>query len=166
MIFEIDKLTKAKGNDIKKPLENAYINKYGPKYESLSDFKMFHIDYYVEKGVSSLATISNSNEILCFAVYKSLTIEQVIEDYETGLFSEIPDKKKLDDLLKYLPNECIYIDFIESFKPGYGKIMIHKLINEHKNIFIYSDIDATGFWEKMNFINVFGYNYIYVNKKK
>lgn len=165
MNFLFKKIVRDDAQELKEVIEKSYVKKYGNDYERKSDFKLFHVDYYIEKGTSNIAILKTEKEIKCFAIYKEISEEQILEDFESVLneYSEV-EINGINRYISDISKNGIYIEYMESFESGCGTVMIDKLKSLHKNIILYADIDACGFWDKMNFKNIFGYNYMYESK--
>lgn len=165
MIFYIKKFDKEVHKQVASKIEESFIFKYGTKYEVLSDFKISYLDYYIEKSNSYIAIIEENSKILCFAIFKYLDNDQILEDFESHKMFNNLNESELNKIIQKIPLNCIYIEYIESFFKGFGGIMSTILLHKYQKIFLYSDIDAIEFWEKMNFDNIFGYNYIKTLKR-
>lgn len=151
---------------LKEALKKSYINKYGTNYALKSIYSDDILNHYVNNEKYKIKLIIDNDEIKCFLLYEELTKDIIIDDFNNEISNYIDSEIEL--INKYIMDideqNSIYINYIESFESGYGKIMLNHLKEKYKKIMLYSDSDARDFWEKESFFKVFGFTYIYPPK--
>ena len=165
MSLVVKKLTPELKENFKKDLEIAFIKKYGSNYHSYTLFGLDDIDYYSTTEKHILGTIIEDNELKSFFIYENISTEKIIQDFEMEMDNYSEDEANLIyQYISDIDNNGIYINYIESFENGYGTLSINKLKELNSKIMLYADYEACEFWDKSDFLKVFGYTYIYPKK--
>ena len=134
--------------------------------ESLSFLKCGITKNFIEHSSNdkTIMYIVENNEIVSFCIYSAIDKQKLVYDLESSC--DHFDSDAFGYFCRYIndiPDSAIYLHFVESIKEGcgYGTKIIKELTTLEKEIFLYSVLEAEEFWEKNNFVNIFGYNYTY-----
>ena len=108
--------------------------------------------------------IEKDNEIISFCIYSKMKKSILHEDLGFTCFNYEKDVYEYyENYIDNLNDDMIYIYFMESLETeqGYGRKILNSIFNLKKDIILMSRIDSEKFWEKNDFVNVFGVEYVY-----
>lgn len=108
--------------------------------------------------------IQSDDKLMAFCIYSKIDRELLMS--ELNLTCSHFDDEAMNyykELILNMSEDTIYIDILESMKKGcgYGKELVESIIELNKDIILYSSGEAETFWEKNDFINIFGFEYMY-----
>lgn len=150
------KLNNKSIKDLKSYLENCNLK---------SIFKVDDLYEYQEESLNIVGMIIKDNQLKCFCIYEYFSRYKIQEDFEREQEFYEDDEIELGyEYINDIEENGIYINYIESFESGYGKIMVDALKNNYPKIILYSLGESRDFWEKSEFASPFGYSYIYPKK--
>ena len=142
-------------------LKDVYMKNIGQDKSERTYFKPIYLNNYIDKN-AKLIYIEDFKDVKAFCLYTPANKDKLIEDFETEV--EFYEDDEVETIYKYIEEikpGVIYLDYIESFNIGYGSRLVDYLKSNYSDIILYAKYEAYNFWEKMNFLKVFGSTCVY-----